>query len=107
MERAAVEVIRNFPLQDNERAILLTDDRDIERVVVIDRRKIIPLTTWDYLCQLEEAQRIQSADAVVEAARQAGRHPAKHDLWSQHDPEIRDAVRAIIERAHRDDGPKE
>jgi hypothetical protein len=61
------------------------------------------LTTWDYLRQLEEAQRIQSADAVMEAVRQAGRNPPRRDLWSEHDPEIRDAVRAVIERAHRRD----
>ncbi len=105
-ERAAVEVIRSYPLGDGERAILLTDDRDVERVVVIDPRKIILLTTWDFLCQLEEAQRIQSADAVFETAREAGRHPPVHDLWRQHAPEVREAVRAVIERVHRDADPK-
>jgi len=99
-ERAAVEIIRTFPLAEHERAILLSDDRDVNRVVVIDPRKIILLTTWDYLRQLEEARRIQSADAVFEAARERGRHPPAIDIWSQHDPEIRDAVRAAIERAH-------
>ena len=73
-ERAAVQTIRNYPLAENERAILLSDDLDVDRVVVIDPRKIILLTTWDYLRQLEEAQRIQSADAVIEAAREKGRH---------------------------------
>jgi hypothetical protein len=97
-ERAAVEII--FPLAEHERAILLSDDRDVNRVVVIDPQKIILLTTWDYLRQLEEARRIQSADAVFEAARERGRHPPAVDIWSQHDPEIRDAVRAAIERAH-------
>jgi hypothetical protein len=99
-ERAAVEIIRTFPLAEHERAILLSDDRDVNRVVVIDPQKIILLTTWDYLRQLEEARRIQSADAVFEAARERGRHPPAVDIWSQHDPEIRDAVRAAIERAH-------
>lgn len=105
-ERAAVETIRSYPLAEDERAILLSDDRDVDRVVVIDPQKIILLTTWDYLCQLEEARRIQSADAVFEAAHEKGRHPPSHELWSQHDPEIRDAVRAVIERAHRDFTPK-
>lgn len=105
-ERAAVETIRNYPLTEDERAILLSDDRDVERIVVIDPQKVVLLTTWDYLCQLEEAQRIQSADAVFEAAREKGRHPPTHELWSQHDPKIRDAVRAVIERAHRDLTPK-
>jgi hypothetical protein len=101
-ERAAVEAIRNHPLAEDERAILLSDDRDVDRIVVIDPERIILLTTWDYLRQLEEAQRIQSADAVFEAARERGRHPPARELWSQHDPEIREAVRAAIERAHRD-----
>lgn len=105
-ERAAVQTIRNYPLAENERAILLSDDLDVDRVVVIDPRKIILLTTWDYLRQLEEAQRIQSADAVIEAAREKGRHPPTDGLWNQHDPEIRDAVRAVIERAHQDVTPK-
>lgn len=105
-ERAAVEIVRNYPLAENERAILLSDDRDVERVVVVDPHKIILLTTWDYLRQLEEAQRIQSADAVFEAARERGRHPDTGGLWNQHDPEIREAVRTVIERAHRDPSPK-
>lgn len=104
-ERAAIEVIRDYPLGQDGRAILLTDDRDVERVVMVDRRRIIPLTTWDYLSQLEQAQRIQSADAVLEAARQAGRPPATYELWGQHDAEIRNAVRAVIERVHREPGP--
>lgn len=101
-ERAAVETIRNHPLAEDERAILLSDDRDVDRIVVIDPEKIILLTTWDYLHQLEEAQRIQSADVVFAAARDRGRNPPAHELWSQHDPEIREAVRAVIEGAHRD-----
>jgi hypothetical protein len=67
--------------------------------VVGDPDKLILLTTWDYLRQLEEAQRIQSADAVIDAMRQAGRNPPSRDLWSGHDPEIRDAVKAAITRA--------
>jgi hypothetical protein len=100
-ERAAIEIIRNFPLAEAERAILLSDDRDVDRIVVIDPQKIILLTTWDYLRQLEAARRIQSADAVFEAARARGRNPPTRDIWSQHDPEVRDAVRAAIESAHR------
>lgn len=57
-ERAAMELIRSFPLGEHERALLLSDDRDAERLVIIDPDKLILLTTWDYLRQLEEAQRI-------------------------------------------------
>jgi hypothetical protein len=53
-----------------------------------------------------QAQRIQSADAVMEAVRQAGRNPPRRDLWSNHDPAVRDAVRAVIERAHRGGTPE-
>jgi hypothetical protein len=54
-ERAALEVIRTDPLAEQERALLLSDDRDVGRVVVIDPDRLILLTTWDYLRQLEEA----------------------------------------------------
>ncbi len=98
-ERAAVEVVRTYPLSENERALLLSDDRDAERLVVIDPAKLILLTTWDYLRQLEAARRIQSADAVIEAVRQTGRNPPLRDLWNQHDPEIREAVQGILARS--------
>ena len=45
-QRAALDVIRNHPLAQNERALLLSDDRDIGRVIVIDPDKLILLTTW-------------------------------------------------------------
>ena len=100
-ERAAVELIRSYPLAADERALLLSDDRDLGRIVVVDPEKLILLSTWDFLRQLEEAQRIQSAEAVMEAVREAGRHPPTRELFGQHDPEIRDAVRAAIKGASR------
>jgi hypothetical protein len=102
-ERAALEVIRNLPMSPDERALLLSDDRDAERWVIVDPGKLILLTTWDYLRQLEDAQRIQSADAIFAVVSAAGRNPPTRDLWSRHDPEVRDAVRAIITRAR---GPR-
>lgn len=99
-ERAAVERVRSDPLPGATRALLLSDDRDAERLLVFEPEKAILLATWDDLRQLEQAQRIRSAEAVIEAARQAGRNPPQRDLWSQHDPDIRDAVKAIIARAH-------
>ncbi len=106
-ERAAIEIIRSYPLANDARALLLSDDRDVERLLVFEPEKAILLTTWDYLRQLEEAQRIQSADAVMEAVRQAGRHPPRRDLWSDHDPAVRDAVRAVIEGVHDRKGARE
>ncbi len=105
-ERAAIEIIRNYPLAENARTLLLSDDRDAERLLVFEPEKTILLTTWDYLRQLEEAQRIQSAEAVIDVVRQAGRNPPKRDLWSDHDPAVREAVRAVIDRAHRDGTPQ-
>jgi hypothetical protein len=64
------------------------------RAEIVLREKAILLTTWDYLRQLDEAQRIRSADAVMRLVRQAGRNPPQRDVWSDHDPEVRDAVRA-------------
>jgi hypothetical protein len=97
---AAIEVVRSYPLGKDGRALLLSDDRDAERLLVFEPEKAILLTTWDYLRQLEEAQRIQSADAVFEAVKRAGRNPPKRDLWSDHDPDVRDAAKAVIARAH-------
>jgi hypothetical protein len=95
-ERAAIEVVREHARRGESHALLLSDDRDVERLVVVQPEQVILLTTWDYLRQLEEAQRIQSADAVMQAVLRAGRNPPRRDLWSQHDPETRDAVRAVI-----------
>ena len=67
--------------------------------IVADPAKLIPLTTWDYLRQLEDAHRIQSADEVMANIRSAGRNPSVRDLWSGHDPDIRDAVKAVLAQA--------
>lgn len=100
-ERAALEVVRAYPLAPDERALMLSDDRDARRLAVIDPDRLILLTTWDFLRQLEAGQRIQSAAAIIEAVRHTGRNPAVRDLWSKLDPELRDAVREIIERPTR------
>lgn len=107
-ERAALEVVRHAHLLDKpeDRALLLSADRDVQRLLVIDPDRIILLTTWDFLRQLEEAQRIQSADAVIDQVRAAGRNPVQRDLWSGHDPDIRDAVKAILAKS-RETGPKQ
>ncbi|MEO5369945.1 MAG: hypothetical protein H7833_07730 [Magnetococcus sp. DMHC-1] len=56
--------------------------------------------------QLEEARRIESANAVMELVHKAGRNPPMADLWHQHDPEIRHAVRSLLEKTHRGFDPK-
>lgn len=97
-ERSALEFIRSLPMTNDSRVLLLSDDRDVERLIVIDPDRLILLTTWDYLRQLEDAHRIQSADAVIEAAREAGRSPPKRDLWGGHDADTRDVVRDLLSR---------
>jgi len=98
-DRASMEVIRDRNLiKDNERALLLSDDKDISRLV-FNPEKVLLTSTRDFLRYLEETQRIQSADAVIEMAEQAGRHPAKHDLWSEHDPDVREAIKSILRNA--------
>lgn len=102
-ERAALEVIRYAGLleSENDRAVLLSDDRDVGRLMTTDPERIILLTTWDYLTQLEEAQRIQSAEAVFDRVRQAGRNPPARSLWDQHDDATRDAVARILQGSGR------
>jgi hypothetical protein len=65
--------------------------------------RVIVLTTWDYLRCLEDAQRIQSADAVIESVQAIGRNAPRRSIWDKHDPAVRDAVRAILKI---DDDPK-
>ncbi len=100
-ERAALEIVREAKLIDapGDRALLLSDDRDVERLVVIDRERLILLTTGDFLRQLEAAQRIQSADHVFALVREAGRTASERGLWDQHDPQVKDAVRSLLEQA--------
>lgn len=107
-ERAALEFVRRTDILEgpDDRALLLSDDRDVQRLLVVDPERLILLTTWDFLRQLEEAQRIQSADAVIELVRAAGRNPVQRDLWTGHEAEIRDAVKAILDKS-RDTGPKQ
>ena len=74
------------------------------RVIVTDASpliKIVLLTTSDFLRQLERAHRIQSADQVLDAARRADLNPSTRDIWSRHDPEVGDAVKAVLEDARR------
>ena len=95
-ERAALEVVRSHPLADHERAMLLSDDRDAERLTITDPQKLVLIGTFDFLRQLEAAQRIQSADAVLAAAQAAGVAIPKRDLFNRHDPEVRDAVMEVL-----------
>ncbi len=101
-ERAALEVVREsraLPAAPGSRAILLADDRDLERLVAPDPARVVLLRTWEFPRQLEAARRIQSADATIAAARCPGRNPSTRSLWDQRVPETREAARAVLDRA--------
>jgi hypothetical protein len=98
-ERAAVEVIDDpTRLGEGERAVLLCEESAItRRVVVRERRRIVEISTMDFLTILESERRIQSAEAVFERALAAGRTPSRASRYAEQDPDIGDAVRAVLE----------
>lgn len=95
-ERAALELVRAYPFADDERALLLSDDRDADRLAVVDPHRLVLMGTWDFLLQLENAQRIQSADTVRSEVLAAGITLPTRDVFGRHDPEVREAVREIL-----------
>ena len=95
-ERAALELIRGYPLAEAQRALLLSDDRDAERLSIVDPTRLVLIGTWDFLRELEGARRIQSADAIRSAVLAAGISLPTRDLFSRHDPDVREAVREIL-----------
>ena len=102
-ERAAIEAIHDaVPLSADERALLLTEDDKVLRQVLIVQPalsdRIIPLTTRDFLAELEAAGRINSADAVYAAAEAAGRKASARGVLEQQTGERRSAVRRSLER---------
>lgn len=98
-EQAALEVVRETTFLDRpgNRALILSDDRDAERLLAPEASRVIVMTTWDYLQCLEDAQRIQSADATLQAVEALGRNAPRRSVWDKHHPDIRDAVRAIVD----------
>jgi hypothetical protein len=44
-ERAALEVIRSLQMATTDRALLLSDDRDADRLAIVDPARLILLTT--------------------------------------------------------------
>ena len=101
-ERAMLEIVRDPRiLPEDGSAILLSDDRGMQRLTTADPDRVVLLATVDYLEILERAHRIQSADAVLEAALARGRSASRRSFWSEHDPAIADQIAAIL-RVPRD-----
>ena len=95
-ERAAVEVIEEpSRLLGDERGLLLCEETAIlRRVVVRDRRRIVELSTLDFLRLLEAEHLIQSAEQVFELAANAGRTRSRVEKLQIHDEKARLAIRA-------------
>jgi hypothetical protein len=101
-ERAAVEYARHhIHLEPNERAVVLSEDRKVTglRLAREEASRAIIITMRDFLLTLERIGRINSADAVYEAAADAGRTPSRRQLLDQHDPSLRDAVARLLGKA--------
>ena len=100
-EQAAVEVIEEpGRLQGDARAVLLCEESAVmRRIIVQDRLKIVEMSTMDFLRMLQDARRIQSADAVFDLAGAAGRTPSRAEKFADHDPAIRDAIRETLQAA--------
>lgn len=100
-ERAAIEAIHDaVPLGDSEVALLLTEDDKVLRQVLILQPelsdRIIPVTTRDFLLELEAAGRINSADAVYAAAAEAGRRVSAREILTHQSEQRRNAVRKSL-----------
>ncbi len=70
----------------------------LRRVVVQGRARIVEISTLDFLTLLEAEQRIQSAEAVFERARQAGRTASRAEKLSRHDEPTREAIRQLVRK---------
>jgi hypothetical protein len=109
-ERAAIEAIRHaLVLAKDERAIFITeDDRLLTGTYVVlgsDRDRMIPITTWDFLHGLEEAQRINSADDVYRRAEDAGRLASRRAVLAADHERAIAAVKDLLRRDRDDPDP--
>ena len=97
-ERAAVEVIEEPDrLTGSERGVLLCEETAVlRRITVRDRDRIVELSTLDFLRLLEAERRIQSADAIIDLALQAGRTASRAAKLDQHDSQTLEALQALV-----------
>jgi hypothetical protein len=99
-ERSALEVARTTPyLADGEQALLLTEDDRLIRgnfIGLDDEERVIAITTHDFLEGLEEAQQINSVDAVYKRASDAGRLASKRKLEKEKHDAAMAALRGIM-----------
>lgn len=102
-EQAAVEVIEQpGRLGTGERGVLLCEESAVlRRISVRDRDRIVEISTTDFLRILEQEQRIQSVDAVLQLALEAGRRPNAKEHLASHSAEIRNAIHSLVRSGHR------
>lgn len=100
-EQAAVEVIEQpGRLSLDERGVLLCEESAIlRRVTVQDRERIVAISTTDFLRLLEQEHRIQSVDAVLKLALDAGRTPSAKEHLPSHSAEVRASIAELVRRS--------
>jgi hypothetical protein len=100
-ESAALEVARHSPfLNDDEQALLLTEDDKVLNGLFIpesDRKRIVVLSTHDYLDGLEKAQMINSADAVYQRANDSQRFASKKKAEKENHDRAMAALNAALQ----------
>lgn len=99
-EQAAVEIIEQpGRLGADERGVLLCEESAIlRRVTVRDRERVVAISTTDFLRILEQEQRIQSADAVLNMALEAGRAASARSYLASHSPDVHEAIAGLVRR---------
>lgn len=97
-ERAAWEVLRHaVHLAEDEVALFLSEDERVVRAGAADAAgRIVPLTTRDYLVELERARRINSADEALRRAADGGRLASRREALRERHERALAAVRAAL-----------
>lgn len=99
-EEAAYEVLRSIGLGVGEFGILIAEDADV--LATIRERpefgSVLPLTTPDFLDLLESEGWINSADQVLAAAEDAGRHISRARALTEEHERGMAALRAVMRK---------
>ena len=105
-EQAAMEALDRFLLDNSKtEALLLFEDADIARRRAVVDERVGLLSTGDFLCELEEAGLIQSADRILDRVAERGRNVERQRLQASDDGP-RSRLRAQLQRG-RDDRDRE
>lgn len=94
-EQAALEVLSaEIAANPDLQAVLLFEDNDIRSrsFVRLLPERVSPVSTGEFLAELEAAGRIQSADHILDEAAARGRN-VEHQRGADPDPELRDRLR--------------